>query len=134
MCRSNLCPLSLILFFVVCFKVIRIQPKEAIYLKINSKVPGLGVRLDTTKLDLQYHATFKKELPDAYERLLLDVVNGKQLLAKTFIIARLPTWRWLPEVLCYFLTLQHVFICHRSQALSFMYCVGYIALISSCHS
>ncbi|KAL6756482.1 plastidic glucose-6-phosphate dehydrogenase [Haematococcus lacustris] len=60
--------------------VIRIQPKEGIYLKINNKVPGLGLQLDTTKLDLQYQATYKKELPDAYERLLLDVVNGDKRL------------------------------------------------------
>ena len=40
-------------------------------------MPGLGLRLDTTKLDLQYQSTYKKELPDAYERLLLDVVNGE---------------------------------------------------------
>lgn len=60
--------------------VIRIQPKEAIYLKINNKVPGLGLRLDTKKLDLQYQEAYKKELPDAYERLLLDVVNGDKRL------------------------------------------------------
>lgn len=60
--------------------VIRIQPKEAIYLKINNKVPGLGLRLDTTRLDLQYQQIYKKELPDAYERLLLDVVNGDKRL------------------------------------------------------
>lgn len=60
--------------------VIRIQPKEAIYLKVNNKVPGLGLRLDTTRLDLQYQQTYKKELPDAYERLLLDVVNGDKRL------------------------------------------------------
>ncbi|GAX74483.1 hypothetical protein CEUSTIGMA_g1932.t1 [Chlamydomonas eustigma] len=60
--------------------VIRIQPKESIYLKINNKVPGLGLRLDSTKLDLQYQSTYKKELPDAYERLLLDVVNGDKRL------------------------------------------------------
>jgi glucose-6-phosphate 1-dehydrogenase len=60
--------------------VIRIQPKEAIYLKMNNKVPGLGLRLDTTKLDLQYQSTYNKELPDAYERLLLDVVNGDKRL------------------------------------------------------
>lgn len=41
------------------------------------QVPGLGLRLDTTKLDLQYQNTYRKELPDAYERLLLDVVNGE---------------------------------------------------------
>ncbi len=45
----------------------------------RSQVPGLGLRLDTTKLDLQYQSTYQKELPDAYERLLLDVVNGEQL-------------------------------------------------------
>ncbi|KAG2452381.1 hypothetical protein HYH02_002627 [Chlamydomonas schloesseri] len=61
--------------------VIRIQPKEAIYLKINNKVPGLGLQLDTTKLDLQYQSAYKaNELPDAYERLLLDVVNGDKRL------------------------------------------------------
>eukprot|EP00955_Chlamydomonas_euryale_P044922 353000-Chlamydomonas_euryale.AAC.26 len=62
--------------------VIRIQPKEAIYLKITNKVrvPGLGMQLDTTKLDLQYTSAYKKELPDAYERLLLDVVNGDKRL------------------------------------------------------
>ncbi|KAF8072377.1 G6PD2 [Scenedesmus sp. PABB004] len=60
--------------------VIRIQPKEAIYLKINNKVPGLGLRLDQTRLDLQYREQYEGELPDAYERLLLDVVNGDKRL------------------------------------------------------
>jgi len=61
--------------------VIRIQPKESIYMKINNKVPGLGLQLGTTKLDLQYQTAYKKkELPDAYERLLLDVVNGDKRL------------------------------------------------------
>ena len=60
--------------------VIRIQPKESIYLTINNKVPGLGVRLDQTKLDLQSSVYGGKELPDAYERLLLDVVNGDKRL------------------------------------------------------
>ncbi|KIZ06619.1 glucose-6-phosphate 1-dehydrogenase [Monoraphidium neglectum] len=61
--------------------VIRIQPKEAIYLKINNKVPGLGLRLDTSRLDLQYQSAFaSNDLPDAYERLLLDVVNGDKRL------------------------------------------------------
>lgn len=34
--------------------VIRLQPDEAIYLKINNKVPGLGFRLDRSTLNLQY--------------------------------------------------------------------------------
>lgn len=59
-------------------QVIRIQPQESIYLKINNKVPGLGLRLDNTRLDLPFHAMYDTELPDAYERLLLDVINGKK--------------------------------------------------------
>ena len=62
------------------WQVIRIQPNEAIYLKINNKVPGLGLRLDTTKLDLSYSARYNAVLPDAYERLILDVVNGDKRL------------------------------------------------------
>lgn len=34
--------------------VIRIQPDEAVYLKMNNKVPGLGVKIDTSRLDLSY--------------------------------------------------------------------------------
>lgn len=59
-------------------QVIRIQPQESIYLKINNKVPGLGLRLENTRLDLPFHAIYDQELPDAYERLLLDVINGEQ--------------------------------------------------------
>lgn len=40
------------------------------------QVPGLGMRLDTTRLDLVYNDQYGLELPDAYERLLMDVVNG----------------------------------------------------------
>jgi glucose-6-phosphate 1-dehydrogenase len=60
--------------------VIRIQPEEAIYLKINNKVPGLGMRLDQTRLDLKYKSTYDVEIPDAYERLILDVINGDKRL------------------------------------------------------
>lgn len=61
--------------------IIRIQPDEAIYLRLNSKIPGLGMRLDQTDLDLQYKAKFGAgELPDAYERLILDVVQGDKRL------------------------------------------------------
>ncbi|GMY09659.1 glucose-6-phosphate 1-dehydrogenase, chloroplastic-like [Fagus crenata] len=39
--------------------VIRIQPDEAIYLKINNKVPGLGMRLDRSELNLLYKSRYK---------------------------------------------------------------------------
>jgi len=60
--------------------VIRVQPDEAIYLKINNKVPGLGMRLDSSHLNLLYAARYSKEIPDAYERLLLDAIEGERRL------------------------------------------------------
>ncbi|CAN5976090.1 unnamed protein product, partial [Sphagnum jensenii] len=60
--------------------VIRVQPDEAIYLKINNKVPGLGMRLDRSNLHLHYAARYNQEIPDAYERLLLDAIEGERRL------------------------------------------------------
>ncbi|KAF7815028.1 glucose-6-phosphate 1-dehydrogenase, chloroplastic-like [Senna tora] len=60
--------------------VLRVQPDEAIYLKINNKVPGLGMRLDRSDLNLLYRARYPREIPDAYERLLLDAIEGERRL------------------------------------------------------
>ncbi|CAM8956576.1 unnamed protein product [Rhodiola kirilowii] len=60
--------------------VIRVQPDEAIYLKINNKVPGLEMKLDRSNLNLHYAARYSKEIPDAYERLLLDAIEGERRL------------------------------------------------------
>ncbi len=46
-------------------QVIRIQPNEAIYLKINNKVPGLGLRIDISRLDLSYKSKYNTTLPGA---------------------------------------------------------------------
>ncbi|XP_058070582.1 glucose-6-phosphate 1-dehydrogenase, chloroplastic-like isoform X2 [Magnolia sinica] len=60
--------------------VIRVQPDEAIYLTINNKIPGLGMRLDRSNLNLLYKARYPREIPDAYERLLLDAMAGERRL------------------------------------------------------
>lgn len=60
--------------------VLRVQPDEAIYLKINNKVPGLGMRLDSSNLNLLYSERYHREIPDAYERLLLDAIEGERRL------------------------------------------------------
>uniref|UniRef100_A0A453NHB5 Glucose-6-phosphate 1-dehydrogenase n=1 Tax=Aegilops tauschii subsp. strangulata TaxID=200361 RepID=A0A453NHB5_AEGTS len=60
--------------------VLRVQPDEAIYLKINNKVPGLGMRLDSSNLNLFYSERYQREIPDAYERLLLDAMEGERRL------------------------------------------------------
>eukprot|EP00823_Brevimastigomonas_motovehiculus_P006093 TRINITY_DN481_c0_g1_i1.p1 TRINITY_DN481_c0_g1~~TRINITY_DN481_c0_g1_i1.p1 ORF type:complete len:509 (+),score=140.72 TRINITY_DN481_c0_g1_i1:602-2128(+) len=57
--------------------VLRVQPNEAIYWKINTKAPGLSDSIGQSELDLTYRSRFNIEtLPDAYERLLLDVMRG----------------------------------------------------------
>eukprot|EP01029_Cantina_marsupialis_P023859 TRINITY_DN60145_c0_g1_i1.p1 TRINITY_DN60145_c0_g1~~TRINITY_DN60145_c0_g1_i1.p1 ORF type:complete len:517 (-),score=132.91 TRINITY_DN60145_c0_g1_i1:119-1597(-) len=59
--------------------VIRIQPNDAMYLKLNVKQPGLSTTAQTTEMDLTYNQRFKEDrLPDAYERLILDVIRGDQ--------------------------------------------------------
>ena len=60
--------------------VIRVQPDEAIELKIMNKVPGLKMELQRTDLDLHYKSTFDALIPDAYECLLLDVMEGDRSL------------------------------------------------------
>lgn len=56
--------------------VIRIQPDESILLKINNKVPGLGLQLDSSELNLLYRDRYNIEIPDSYEHLILDVIDG----------------------------------------------------------
>jgi glucose-6-phosphate 1-dehydrogenase len=60
--------------------VIRIQPDEAITLKIMNKVPGLDLKLARTDLNLRYQSAFNALIPEAYECLLLDVIQGDRNL------------------------------------------------------
>ncbi len=57
--------------------VIRLQPDEAVTLWMEIKEPGAGgLRLKTLPLNLSYADNFAVRYPDAYERLLMDVVRG----------------------------------------------------------
>ncbi|MDD4871641.1 MAG: glucose-6-phosphate dehydrogenase [Kiritimatiellae bacterium] len=56
--------------------IIRIQPDESIFLNIINKKPGLDLSLVETNLNLRYQSTFSGKIPDAYERLILDVIEG----------------------------------------------------------
>lgn len=60
--------------------VARIQPDEALYLTITSKEPGLDVKLTQTNLNLKYQSTFNTRIPDAYDSLLLDVLQNDRSL------------------------------------------------------
>jgi glucose-6-phosphate 1-dehydrogenase len=61
--------------------VVRLQPDEAIGLHLIAKEPGPGgMRLQEVPLNLSFAQTFKNRFPDAYERLLMDVVRGNPTL------------------------------------------------------
>jgi glucose-6-phosphate 1-dehydrogenase len=61
--------------------VIRIQPEEGVKLWLMIKDPGPGgMRLRYVPLDMSFATAFNVRHPDAYERLLLDVIRGNQTL------------------------------------------------------
>ena len=60
--------------------VLRIQPDEGIALRIGAKQPGPTMRVETVKMDFRYSEHFGEKTPDAYERLLLDALNGDPTL------------------------------------------------------
>jgi glucose-6-phosphate 1-dehydrogenase len=61
----------------------RIQPKEGISLQILAKEPGFGYKLHNVKMDFSYRSSFKKDISDSYERLLIDSMMGDQTLFAT---------------------------------------------------
>jgi len=61
--------------------IIRLQPEERIELIQMTKIPGPGgYRYKPIALKLDYLDSFKERLPDAYERLIVDVIRGNQTL------------------------------------------------------
>jgi glucose-6-phosphate 1-dehydrogenase len=56
--------------------VLRIQPDEGISLRFVTKSPGAEIDLRSVGMDFRYGSSFGQEPPEAYERLLLDVLLG----------------------------------------------------------
>jgi glucose-6-phosphate 1-dehydrogenase len=61
--------------------IIRLQPDDGVKFITMAKLPGSGrLRLRETELDLRFGTAFNDRSPDAYERLLTDVLRGQQTL------------------------------------------------------
>lgn len=56
--------------------VIQVQPAEGIQLHFETKVPDAGMKLRQTDLEFSYQREFRGAIPEAYERLLLDALEG----------------------------------------------------------
>lgn len=60
--------------------IIRIQPDEGILLKFGMKEPGAGFRVTPVNMDFHYSELSDIQLPSAYERLILDAMQGDATL------------------------------------------------------
>ncbi len=79
--------------------VLRLQPDEGVKQWIMIKEPGPGgMRLQYIPLDMTFSETFDARHPDAYERLLLDVIRGNQTLfmRRDEVEA---AWNWIDPIL-----------------------------------
>ncbi|MGC1272360.1 MAG: glucose-6-phosphate dehydrogenase [Planctomycetaceae bacterium] len=80
--------------------IFRIQPKEAISLTFSTKRPGMNYQIHPVTMDFNYDEAFHKALPEAYERLLLDVIRGDNTLF-TRNDELEAAWRFVDPVLDY---------------------------------
>ena len=79
--------------------VIRLQPDEGVRQWIMIKDPGPGgMRLRHVPLDMSFAESFKVRNPDAYERLIMDVIRGNQTLfmRRDEVEA---AWKWVDPIL-----------------------------------
>src|SRR5450631_2263558 len=60
--------------------IISIQPELEISLLFESKVPGLEMKLQPVNMDFTYQESYTESLPEAYEALLLDALEGDSTL------------------------------------------------------
>lgn len=87
--------------------IIRIQPDEGILLKIGMKTPGAGFKVKTVNMDFHYSDLANINVPTAYERLLLDCMQGDATLyargdsveeAWKFVQPILNAWEKNPDI------------------------------------
>ncbi|TVT17315.1 glucose-6-phosphate dehydrogenase, partial [Amycolatopsis rhizosphaerae] len=60
--------------------VIRVQPDEGVTMRFGSKVPGTTMEVRDVTMDFGYGHAFTESSPEAYERLILDVLLGEPSL------------------------------------------------------
>jgi len=87
--------------------VIRIQPDEGILLKFGMKVPGAGFNVQEANMDFHYKDLTDSYIPQAYQRLLLDCMQGDSTLyargdaveaAWRFVDPILSAWKTNPGI------------------------------------
>ena len=80
--------------------VVRIQPDEGVTIRFGSKVPGTSMEIRDVNMDFAYGGTFTEASPEAYERLILDVLLGDPPLFPRHEEVEL-SWKILDPILDY---------------------------------
>ncbi len=78
--------------------VIRVQPDEGLTVRFGSKVPGTALEIRDVTMDFAYGGAFTESSPEAYERLILDVLLGDPPLFPQHQEVEL-SWRILDPIL-----------------------------------
>ncbi len=80
--------------------VLRIQPDEGVLLKFGLKVPGAGFKIAPVGMDFHYSDMNEDDLPEAYERLILDALVGDNTLyARADAVQA--AWKYVDPILEY---------------------------------
>ncbi len=77
---------------------LRIQPEEGMSLRIISKKPGSKAKTNPVEMSFNYGDTFDTPSPEAYERLLLDVMTGDASLFMRRDAVE-ASWTWVTDIL-----------------------------------
>jgi glucose-6-phosphate 1-dehydrogenase len=77
---------------------LRIQPEEGLSLRIVSRVPGTRAQTHPVEMHFKYGEVFGRPSPEAYERLLLDVMAGdaSRFMRRDAVEA---SWAWITQIL-----------------------------------
>jgi glucose-6-phosphate 1-dehydrogenase len=77
---------------------LKIQPEEGLTLRIVSRVPGTRAQTHPVEMDFKYGEAFGRPSPEAYERLLLDVMAGdaSRFMRRDAVEA---SWAWITQIL-----------------------------------
>lgn len=79
--------------------VISLQPKESIRLKLMNKIPGLSENMRLQQVELELNSPMNSQRkPDAYERLLLDVVHSNPTLFMRLDEVE-AAWKWADKII-----------------------------------
>jgi glucose-6-phosphate 1-dehydrogenase len=79
---------------------LKVQPEEGLSMRIASKLPGPKVRIYPVKMEFNYSSSFGGTTPEAYERLILDVMAGDATLFMRRDAVE-TAWQWVMPILDY---------------------------------